>query len=880
MGPDRAFLASLGFVVLAGLPTGALAQAGAAAQPAEPAQPVFRSGAEIVRLDVRVLDAQGHPVRDLRADEIEVIEEGRSRPILLFQHIEEPSGAYADVARRTIAGEVSTNQGAPRGHLYVLIFDQHHIEAGHEQRARIAAERFLRTRVRPGDRVALYALPGPGPQIDFTANVDRAASELIRVRGSLERFAPGGLGTIRIHEAYEIGRGNQEILSRVVDRLATQQAGADTLSSGASRAGVGISSTTELRQFESLVKEDARTIATRADEAARRFLLMLADVVRQLAPIEGRKTIVLFSEGFYTDHVTRELEQVAAAAAQSYAVFYAVDLNKREVSLKESEPVGSDQYSEIESRLASLGSLAVETDGLLLSDAGADPGAALAKIADTSQDYYLVGFEPADRSRRGEYQRISVRVKRPRARASTRTGYALGSPNATLADRRRAIDLAIGAPFPQQGLPVRYTTYMLGGGSAGAQRVFMSLAADLPVTPENANRSADVVFVVRSVRDGRVVASGTDTMALPTKADPAASEGTIGTAAYKVQFEAPPGEYIMRVVVREPGGLLGSADRRFDVRRFDATGVAASDLVLGAATGSLPVKAVAYNGEALAGLVELYARRPDDFANVTVSAQLASLTGEAASSVHAELAETRTREDGSLSREARLVLPLNAVTPGDYVVRATVREGSETVAELTREVQVLPGNAPAPVSTAKLDAGAYPAAFAPEDVLGGEFAQRYIRSLADAARGTTYQTAADQAMRGAWSAVEPSLGVAPASSDRAWFGLRGLARYSRREYSIAADDLRIAAGEPPAALASFILGWIYASAGQAREAIGAWRAAAFADPTLLPAHLAIADAYVRASEPALAIQALRTGLNALPGSPELREKLSALERRQ
>ena len=610
---------------------------------------------------------------------------------------------------------------------------------------------------------------------------------------------------------------------------------------------------------------------------------MLADVVRQLAPIEGRKTIVLFSEGFYTDHVTRELEQVAAAAAQSYAVVYALDFNKREIDLKESVPVGSDQYSEIDSRLASLGSLAVETDGLLLTDAGSDPDAALAKIADTSQDYYLVGFEPADRSRRGEYRRISVRVKRPRARATTRTGYALAAPNATLADRRRAIDLAIGAPFPQQGLPVRYTTYMLGGGSAGAQRVFVSLAADLPVTPENVNRSADVVFVVRSVRDGRVIASGTDTMPLPTKTDPAASTGTIGTASYKVQFEAPPGEYIMRVVVREPGGLLGSADRRFDVRRFDATGVAVSDLVLGAAAGSLPVKAVAYKGEALAGLVELYARHPGDFANVTVTAQLAPLTGEASSSVHGELAETRAREDGSVSREARLVVPLDDVSPGDYVVRATVREGGETVAELTREVQVLPGNAPATASTASdagSDAGADPAAIAPEDVLGGEIARRYVRSLAEAARGTAYEAAADHAMRGAWSAVEQSLGTEPANPDRAWFGLRGLARYFARQYSTAANDLRVAAGEPPAALASFILGWIHASAGETREAIGAWRAAVYADPTLLPAHLAIADAYVRASEPALAIQALRTGLNALPGSPELREKLSALERRQ
>ncbi|MGH9331448.1 MAG: VWA domain-containing protein, partial [Vicinamibacterales bacterium] len=541
-------------ILLAGLATPAGAQ--------QPARPVFRSGTDLVRLDVRVFDAGGRPIRDLRADEIELTEDGRPRPILLFQHVEEPSGPYEDVARRTIAGEISTNQGAPRGHLYVLVFDQHHIASGNEQRARIAAERFLRTRVRPGDRVALYALPGPGPQIGFTGNIERAASELVKIRGSLERMTQGGLGAIRISEAYEIGRGNQEILTRVVDRLATQQAGTDTLSSGAGRSGVNLGGAGDPRLFEALVKEDARTVAMRADETARRVLLMLADVVRELAPIEGRKTLVLLSEGFYTDHVTRELEQVAAAAAQSYAVIHSIDLNRRESDLKEPEPIGGDQHSEIDSRLASLGSLAVETDGLLLTDAASDPGTALARIADLSQDYYLVGFEPADASKRGVYRRVAVRVTRPGVRASTRTGYALVNADATPADRRRAINLAIGAPFAQQGLPIRYTTYVLGGGSSGAQRVFVSLAADLPVAPDvSQGRSADVVFVVRSVRDGRVVASGTDTMPLPSAPS---GGGTIGTAVYKVQFEAPPGEYLMRIVVREPGGPVGSADRRFE----------------------------------------------------------------------------------------------------------------------------------------------------------------------------------------------------------------------------------------------------------------------------------------------------------------------------
>jgi len=112
---------------------------------------------------------------------------------VFFQHIEEPAESYADVARHTVAGEVSTNQGAARGHLYVLVFDQEHIAPGREQRVRQAARHFVQTRLRPGDRVALYALPGPGPQIPFTTDARRIAAELSNARGMAEPQAFGAL---------------------------------------------------------------------------------------------------------------------------------------------------------------------------------------------------------------------------------------------------------------------------------------------------------------------------------------------------------------------------------------------------------------------------------------------------------------------------------------------------------------------------------------------------------------------------------------------------------------------------------------------------------------------------------------------------------------
>ena len=56
-------------------------------------------------------------------------------------------------------------------------------------------------------------------------------------------------------------------------------------------------------------------------------------------------------------------------------------------------------------------------------------------------------------------------------------------------------------------------------------------------------------------------------------------------------------------------------------------------------------------------------------------------------------------------------------------------------------------------------------------------------------------------------------------------------------------------------------------------------ASPISDPTMVPIHLALADVYVRLSQPALAVQALRAGLAALPGSPELTDRLSRLEQR-
>ncbi len=842
-----------------------------AAQSPPPAQSTFRSGVDLVRFDVRIVDDAGRPITDLRQDEIEILENGVPLPVVLFQRVTEPAGSYVDAALRAVTAEVSSNEAFPRGHLYILIFDQQHITPGNEQRARLAAEQFIRRRVRPSDRVALYAIPGPGPQFGFSSDRTRVLDELANIRGSYQRVATTAFGTLSLYAAHRIVQGDEKLIADTLDRL-TLEGGADVLglADPGGRGGRGTANE-DMALVRRLLQENARSVVNQSDAESRQFLQRLAELIAEFREIEGRKTVVLFSEGFFQDNLGRELETVAAAAAQSYAVFYAFDLNQRGLPVSEGIAPDTTLALEVQSRIAPLATLAVETDGTMVIDASGRSGQALDAIADQAQDYYLVGFTPSEQARinRGEYQRVTIRVTRPGARVSARTGYALRE-DTTPADRRRAIDSVLGAPFVQQGIRIDYTTYVMKGGEGGTYRVVLSLDADLPVRSKPAD-AADVVFVVRDVRDGRVAASGTDTMALP--AAPRQGAAT-GTGSWRVQFNVPRGSYVMRTVVREPGGLVGSADRRLDVRGLDGPDVTVSDLVLGSAIDGLSVRPRAYTGSGLSGVLEAYGRTAVQVEGLDVRIELRrQRDGIAIATLSADL-QPPEQDAAGMSRRASFLLPLATVPPGAYMAHALVRARGEIVAERTRQVEVLDGAAPAPVAAESRAADVVP----PSEVVRGQLGQEYIRSLVARAQGTAALDVARRAAEGRWEEVELRLRGLPDGSPLVAHALRGFALFVREDYRGAASALAEArAAEPGNAMTAFFLGWAYEGAGDARAALSAWRSAAHLDPSLVSAHLALADGYLRLAQPALAVQALRAGLKALPDSPELQTRLLQIE---
>ena len=108
---------------------------------------------------------------------------------------------------------------------------------------------------------------------------------------------------------------------------------------------------------------------------------------------------------------------------------------------------------------------------------------------------------------------------------------------------------------------------------------------------------------------------------------------------------------------------------------------------------------------------------------------------------------------------------------------------------------------------------------------------------------------------------------------------RGFDAFAQSDYAQAASDLNqsLQLDQSNAAVA-FVLGWAAEAVGDDRQAISAWRAAAAIDPKMTEAYLALADAYMKIGQPALAIQSLHAGLAALPNSTRLSSRLAEIQK--
>jgi VWFA-related protein len=166
--------------------------------PAEPAQPqrppTIRTGTNLVRVDVTVLDQRGDPVKDLTADDFHIEEDGIPQPVQTFQLVEASGHPDTgdDLSLPIRSPEHARAEAAREGvRVFLIFWDEYHVHPfASAITAREALSDFVLNAFGPRDLVAIMDPLLPTDAIRFTRDRRDLAEAIRRLNGRRGVYSP------------------------------------------------------------------------------------------------------------------------------------------------------------------------------------------------------------------------------------------------------------------------------------------------------------------------------------------------------------------------------------------------------------------------------------------------------------------------------------------------------------------------------------------------------------------------------------------------------------------------------------------------------------------------------------------------------------------
>ena len=181
-----------------------------------------------------------------------------------------------------------------------------------------------------------------------------------------------------------------------------------------------------IEQIENELQWNARRYLDEARIAAHRVVQTLAVVTQGLGRMEGRKTVMLVTEGFFVEDSRGALAQIAARAARFGISIYSIDA--RGVARTST---GASDASQAGPRIApgvfdtiedGPFILAADTGGFVIHNTN-EFEKAFERVADDTSTYYVLGYTPTNASLDGTFRKIDVTVKWKGMTVRARKGY-------------------------------------------------------------------------------------------------------------------------------------------------------------------------------------------------------------------------------------------------------------------------------------------------------------------------------------------------------------------------------------------------------------------------------------------------------------------------
>jgi VWFA-related protein len=554
------------FAVLAGSVLAPVSLSSQAPPPPQVEQPTFRAGIDLVTVNVVVRDKNGQPVRDLNQSDFSITEDDRPQSITTFK-VEETQnapqivsadgpivlGSLGRTATTTTAVAAATSAaGDAHGRrLIVLFFDTSSMSPEEAERAVAAAREYIDKKLTPADVMAVVSL---GTSLRVLQDFTSSQASLRAAVSSLSSVDNTGF-----------------------------EAGATTDTEVAPDTG------------NAFVADDAEFAIFNTDQR----LDALKRLTEALASIPQKKSLIYFSSGMSQTGLDNEvqLRQVVDRAVRSNVSIYAADMRGLQAQVPGGDAStasvrGTGSFSglamqgQFDSMAASqdtLATLSEDTGGRAFFDSN-EFGEVFDRVVADTTSYYLLGYTSTNPERDGRFRRIRVTLVRPGLKLEYRAGYyaARDFAHSGREDREMQMQEQLDSDLPVTDLPIH--------GSAAyfrlkENRFFVPVwlvvpGSRIPFASSSQKDTAtlDILGVIRD-KQLRPVGMIRDTVKLSVDTTRDVRRKTI---QYQTSFELPPGQYLLKTVIREnQTGTLGSYEATLTVPRYPATGMKVSTVVFG-----------------------------------------------------------------------------------------------------------------------------------------------------------------------------------------------------------------------------------------------------------------------------------------------------------
>ena len=552
--------------------------AGGVSSPNAPAQqaPGLRVTTRMVVVDVVATDNKDVPIKDLKADDFTVQEEGQEQPVRAFSfHQTEksppsfPGQTSADASPKLPPGYFSN---APlyksNGALNVLLLDALNSNLLNQATMRDAMIKLME-KLPAGQPMAIYLLGNKLTLVqDFTSDPEVLRKAVAGVKRQGSKLLDNAAGTTR---------------------MADMPAGS-----------VMIATMMDVPQIKAQLEEfhDQHT-AAQADSRVRFTLDALNSLGRYLAGYPGRKNLVWVSESFpfsiVLDKITsqnnrdfsREVAATGSLLSNAQIAIYPVDAkalggnsdfgvgndpnpigNPAVVSTTLDNEAGKVMNREAEDRMVSrstMNDLAEKTGGKAYYNTNNIEGAVRRSLEDGSM-YYTLGYYPENKTWDGKFRRITIKVTRPGVKLHYRAGYYAVEPQsyAKLDQTEKTNELAkaMSLDFPAS-TALLFQAMVVPPSTANGNKVLVNYAVDPHgLTFDLGNdglqhASVDCAVIVYSAK-GEPVRSLSNTMIAALKPE---EYQRVQQKSFPCRqtFDLEPGEYLFRLGVRDGHtGTLGT----------------------------------------------------------------------------------------------------------------------------------------------------------------------------------------------------------------------------------------------------------------------------------------------------------------------------------